>query len=192
VCWHLLYELYSFSALNPYWSFVWNEIVHDISSDIGRWYHQYDAYSTPIWQSRAMLWYFPGSAGVACSPILSVSFKGMGCEPVLDLSATSDEAVSIICTFVDRTIISTIWGKLMYVSYNTDWPVVSVGHPLCALAINCLWILWHGWRTLMGCSVKMMLLLESSTCPMCILIPICRIQQFNSCMFMIIGDRYII
>ncbi len=44
---------------------------------------------------------------VACSPILSVSLEGMGCEPVLNLAATSDEAVSIICTVVDKTITST-------------------------------------------------------------------------------------
>ncbi len=60
----------------------------------------------------------------------------MGCEPVLDLSATFDEAVSIICTFVDKTLLSTFWGKLMYVSYTTDWPGVSVGHPIGALAID--------------------------------------------------------
>jgi hypothetical protein len=65
----------------------------------------------------------PGSLGVACSPILSVSFEGMGCEPVFNLSATPDEAVSIICTIVDKTILLTLWGKLMYVSYTTDWPV---------------------------------------------------------------------
>jgi hypothetical protein len=87
-----------------------------------------------------MLCYFPGSVGVACSPILSVSFKGMGCEPVIDLVATPDEAVSIICTFVDKTILLTFWGKLMYVSYTTDWPGVSVGHPVAALAIICLWV----------------------------------------------------
>ncbi len=46
---------------------------------------------------------FPGLLGVACSPILSVSFEGMGCAPVLDLSATPDEAVSIICAVVDKT-----------------------------------------------------------------------------------------
>ncbi len=40
--------------------------------------------------------YLPGSVGVACSPILSVSCEGMGCEPVLNLAATPDEAVSII------------------------------------------------------------------------------------------------
>ncbi len=48
---------------------------------------------------------FPGLLGVACSPILSVSFEGMGCEPVLNLSATPDEAVSIICTVVNKTIL---------------------------------------------------------------------------------------
>jgi hypothetical protein len=49
----------------------------------------------------------PGSLGVACSPIISVSFEGMGCEPVLNLAATPDEAVSIICIVVDKTILFT-------------------------------------------------------------------------------------
>ena len=33
----------------------------------------------------------------------------VGCEPVLNLAATPDEAVSIICTVVDKTILSTYW-----------------------------------------------------------------------------------
>jgi hypothetical protein len=66
---------------------------------------------------------FSGSLGVACSPILSVSFEGMGCALVLNLSATPDENVSIICTIVHKTILLTFGGKLMYVSYITDWPV---------------------------------------------------------------------
>jgi hypothetical protein len=70
-----------------------------------------------------MLIYLPGSVGVACSPILSVSFEGMGCEPTLNLAATPDEAVSIICTIADKTILLILWGKLMYVSYTTDRPV---------------------------------------------------------------------
>jgi hypothetical protein len=61
-----------------------------------------------------------GSLGVACSPILSVSFEGMGCEPVLNLSATPDEAIG---TNVAKTILLTLWGKLMYFIYNSDWPV---------------------------------------------------------------------
>jgi hypothetical protein len=47
----------------------------------------------------------------------------MGGEPVLNLSATPDEAVSIICTVVDKTILLMLWGKLMYVNYTTDWPM---------------------------------------------------------------------
>jgi hypothetical protein len=57
-----------------------------------------------------------------------VSFEGMGCEPVLNLVAATpddDEAVSIICTVVDKTILLTFGGKLMYVSYTTDRPVFS-------------------------------------------------------------------
>ncbi len=91
-------------------SFVWNEIVHSISSDISRWQHQYDAYSTPIRWSRVTICYYAGSVGIACSPILSVSFKKMGCEPVLNLAATPDEA---ICTFIDKTIPSA-FGESWY------------------------------------------------------------------------------
>jgi hypothetical protein len=74
----------------------------------------------------------PGSVGVACSPILSVSLEGMGCEPVLNLAATPEEAVSILCTSVDNTF--NFWEKLMYVSYTTDRPGASVGHLAGALA----------------------------------------------------------
>ncbi len=84
-------------------SFVWNEIVHGISFSISGWYHQYDAYSTPARWSRVMLCMFAGSLGVACPPILSVSFEGMGCAPVFNLSATPDKAVIIMCTIVDKT-----------------------------------------------------------------------------------------
>jgi hypothetical protein len=52
-----------------------------------------------------------GSVGVACTPISSVGLEGMGCEPVLNLAATHDEAVRIICTFFDKTILSTL-GKV--------------------------------------------------------------------------------
>jgi hypothetical protein len=72
--------------------------------------------------------------GVACSPILSVSLEEVGCEPVLNLAATPEEAVSIIFTVVDKTLPSTFWGKLMYVSYTTDQPGSSVGPPEGALA----------------------------------------------------------
>ncbi len=66
---------------------------------------------------------FPGSLGVACSFILSVSFEGMGCAPVLNLSATPDEAVSIICTVVDKTILLSfgegwcVWALLLIGQY---------------------------------------------------------------------------
>ncbi len=56
---------------------------------------------------------------------------------------------------------------MMYVSYTNDWPGLSVGYPVGALALICLWVLWHGWLTLMGCIVKMTLLLESFYSSMC-------------------------
>ncbi len=72
-----------------------------------------------------MLSYLPRSVGVACSPILSMSFVGISCEPVLNLAATLDEAVSIICTVVDKIVLLTLREKLMYVSYTIDLPVFS-------------------------------------------------------------------
>ena len=48
--------------------------------------------------------------------------------------ALPGEAVSI-GTFVDKIIPSTFCSKLLYLSYATDWPGVSVGHPAGALVI---------------------------------------------------------
>jgi hypothetical protein len=59
----------------------------------------------------------------------------MGCEPILNLAATSDEAVSIICTVVNKTILLTLWGKLMYVSYTTSVSFEGMGcEPILNLA----------------------------------------------------------
>jgi hypothetical protein len=54
----------------------------------------------------------PESVGVACSLSSSVSLEGMGCEPILNLAATPDEAVSIIRTFVDKTSITSTFGEV--------------------------------------------------------------------------------
>ena len=63
---------------------------------------------------------------------VSVSLEEVGCEPVLNLAATPDEAVSIICTVVNKTILQTLWGKLVYVSYTTDRPVFSRASRRCS------------------------------------------------------------
>ncbi len=114
----------------------------------------------------------PRSASVAFFLISSVSFERMGCEPVLNLAATPDKAVSKYVLLL-TTLYHQLLGKLMYVSYTPDRSGASVGHRACDLALICLWVLWHGWLTLIGCLVKMALLLESSTNPMCIPIPYC-------------------
>ncbi len=76
-----------------------------------------------------------GLLGVACSTILSVSLEEVGYEPVLNLAATPDEAVSITCTVCwQNYTVNFFWEKLMYVSYTTDRPGSSVGHPAGALA----------------------------------------------------------
>jgi hypothetical protein len=56
----------------------------------------------------------------------------MGCEPTLNIAATPDEAVSIICTVVNKTILLTLWGKLIHVSYTTDRPVFSRASHRCS------------------------------------------------------------
>ena len=126
----------------------------------------------------------PGSVGVACSPMLSVSLEEMGCEPILNLAATPDEAVSKICTVADKTIPSTFWEKLMYVSYTTDRPGPSVGHPVGALALICLWVLltWltYDYGMLFQDNIASW---RVFTTPM--YMPIVWTRHFNSCMFTI-------
>ncbi len=102
--------------------------------DISGWYHRIWCilYNNKVIKDNAMHTR-PGSVGVACSPMLLVSFKGMGCEPVLNLAATPDDAVSIICNFVDKSIPSTLGEVDVWAI--TDRPSVSVGHYADALDI---------------------------------------------------------
>ncbi len=100
----------------PLWtlidSFVWIGIVHGIHFDISGWYHGkwWILYICKVIKGNACA--YLGLLGVACSPILSASLEEVDCEPVLNLAATPDEAVSIICKFVDKTRPSTFWGKV--------------------------------------------------------------------------------
>ena len=66
--------------------------------DVSRWYHCICCIlcTNEVIKGNAMR-ILPGLVGVACSLILSVSLEEVGCEPVLNLAATPDEAVSIIC-----------------------------------------------------------------------------------------------
>jgi hypothetical protein len=108
----------------------------------------------------------------------------MGCEPVLNLVATPDDAVSILCTVVNKTILPTLWGKLMYVSYTTDWPVFSRASHRCS-AIICLWVLltWLTYAYGMLC--------QDDVAPGEVLLFQCACQllfwtgHIESCMFMI-------
>jgi hypothetical protein len=105
----------------------------------------------------------------------------MGCEPILNLAVTPDEAVSIICTVVNKTILQTLWGKLTILLIGQ----CSVGHPAGALAIICLWILltWLTYAYRMLC--------QDDIAPGEFLLVQCACQLFfwtehiNSCMFMI-------
>ncbi len=113
----------------PLWtlidSFVWIGIVHGILFWYSRWYHCIWCilYTNTVIMGNAMR-ILPGSVGVACSPILSVSLEGMGCEPVLNLAVNPDEGVSKICTFADRTIRST-FGRSWCL-----WAILLIGQGL--------------------------------------------------------------
>ncbi len=111
----------------------------------------YDEYSTPVWWSRVTLvhtaricWCFLFSffiselrrGGLWACPQLS-NYSWWGCEYNMYHLLT-------------KLYLQHFWGKLMYVSYTTDQPGSSVGHPAGALAIICLWVLSHGWLTLYG------------------------------------------
>ncbi len=126
----------------------------------------------------------PGSVSVAFSPILSVSLEEMGCEPILNLAATPDEAVSIICTILDKTIPSTFWEKLINGSYTNDHRRSSVGHLIGAIALICLWVLltWLTYAYGMLSQYDIASWRVFST-PMCM--PIVWTGPFNSCMFVI-------
>jgi hypothetical protein len=52
-----------------------------------------------------------GSVGVACSPILSASLEGIGCEHVLNLAATPDEAVSKNVYLCSQIHTFDLWGS---------------------------------------------------------------------------------
>ena len=90
----------------------------------------------------------PGSVGVACSPMLPVSCGGIGCEPVSSICHSSSWWGCEYSTFCWQNYAVNFCSKLLYLSYTTDWPGVSVGHPAGALAIFVDGFFWHGWLTL--------------------------------------------
>ncbi len=93
-------------GVGKYVSQIWGWSVH--SRESGDLHHCIWCilYTNKVIKGNAMR-ILPGLLGVACSPIISVSLQGMDCEPILNLAATTDEAVSIMCTVVDKTITSS-------------------------------------------------------------------------------------
>ncbi len=69
--------------------------------------------------------------------MLPVSSEGMGCEPISSTFAIalSGEAVSIRY-FCWQNYTVNVCSKLLYLSYATDWPGVSVAHPAGALELS--------------------------------------------------------
>jgi hypothetical protein len=137
-------------------------------------------YTSKVIKGNAL--HFSELLGVACSPILSVSFEGMGCEPVLNLSATPDEAASIICTVIDKPIPLTLWGKLMYVSY-----ILLIDQCFSRASCRCYcYNLYLGTLTWLTYAYGM--LCQDGIPPREFFTPfICMLwtRHINSCMFMI-------
>ncbi len=120
--------------------------------DISRWYHCLwnILYTSKVIKGNTMH-ILLGSVGVACPPILSVSLEGMGCEPVLNLAATPDEAVSIICTFVDKTIPSTFGRSDVCELYYWSARVFSTASCRCSsfnLSLGSLTMLTYAYGML--------------------------------------------
>ncbi len=115
-------DIYSLSYIHfPCWTpidvFVWNEIVHDISLQM------VPSFRCILHTSRVIRGNVCISQDLLVLPVL------LYCQWALEewvvnlfnLLANSDVALSIICTVIDKTIFSTLRGKLKYVSYTTDW-----------------------------------------------------------------------
>jgi hypothetical protein len=90
------------------------------------------------------------------------------------------------------------YGKARHTKVLYASPCINNGHHRCGLyywLARCFSRASHRYSsynffcslTFLTYAYWMMMLLESSTCPMCMPIPICRNRQFNSCMFMIIS-----
>ena len=124
------------------------EIVHDISFLLADGTIMCDAYSTLTMWFWVRFCVLPGSVGVACSPMLPVSCGGIGCEPVSSICHSSSWWGCEYSTFCWQNYAVNFCSKLLYLSYTTDWPGVSVGHPAGALAIFVDGFFWHGWLTL--------------------------------------------
>ncbi len=189
MCWHLHSGLYQISA--PLWtlidSFVWVDIVHGISFYISRWYYCMWCilYTNEVIKGNTMC-ISPGSFVVACSPILPVSFKEKGCEPVICSSYSwwGCENNKYLC-WQNYTIYFE--GKLMYVRHTTDRLGASVRYPIGALVLFIVYGFFNmvdlhlcdalsRWR----CSWRVLLVQHVMS------IPKCRIGQSKSCKLVII------
>ncbi len=72
----------------------------------------YDEYSTPARWSRVMLAHTTRIVWCCLFSYLISELRRGGLWPVLNLAATPEEAGSIICTVVDKTIPSTFLGEV--------------------------------------------------------------------------------
>ncbi len=122
-------------------SFVWNEIVHGISFGNSRWYHQYDAYSTPARWSRVTFFSFFQDCLVWPALLFyQWALKGW----VMPLSSTYQLLlmrlwVNYVPLLKRHT--SYFWGKADVRELYYWLASVSVGHLAGALAIICHWAL---------------------------------------------------
>ncbi len=132
----LLSWIASISRFEP-WLFHSNdfEIVHDISFLLADGTIMYDAYSTLMMWFRVRFAYTTRIRWCCLfSDVTSELWRDWGCEPV---SSICHSSFWWGCEY--RNLLTKpyryLCSKLLYVSYATDWPGVSVGHHTGALAI---------------------------------------------------------
>ncbi len=172
----------------PLWtlieSFIWIGIVHGILFDISIWYHSiwWILYTCKVIKGNTCA--YLGSLGIACSLILSASLEEVGCEPVLNLAATPDEAVSIIFTICWQNYTFNFVGNV-YVCELYYWPArvfSRASHRCSSLNLSAgslIWLTYPLWDTLSRWHHSWWVLTLQCTCK-CF-----WTRQFNSCMFTI-------
>ncbi len=120
----------------------------------------YDAYSTPAWLSRVLLAYTARIAWCCLFSYFISELRRDGLWACPQLSSYSWWGCEYIMYHCWQNYTFNVWEKLMYLSYTTDQPGSSVGRPAGALAWSVFGFFWHGCLLLIGCFVKMTLILE--------------------------------
>ncbi len=102
----------------------------------------YDEYSTPARWSRVTLAHTTRIAWCCLFSYIISELRRGGLWACPQLSSYSWWGCEYnMYRLLTKLYLQLFWEKLTYVSYTTDWPGSSVGHPTGALAITCPWVI---------------------------------------------------